>query len=130
MSRTKDCVVIGMALFAMFFGAGNLIFPPQLGVMGGESWLEACLGFFTTDILLSIIAVVAVAKAGGTYQKLGNKLGKVSSLLIGVILMLIIGPLLALPRTGAVAYEMGLKPFFDTDNQLLFTLIYFLLAML
>ena len=104
MKKLKDIVVIGVALFAMFFGAGNLIFPPQLGVMSGDSWLQAILGFFTTDVSLSIMSG-ADLNAGA--------------------IMLIIGPLLALPRTGAVSYEMGILPILPGIPQYIFTLIYF-----
>jgi len=129
MKGRKDCVVIGLALFAMFFGAGNLIFPPRLGLYSGESWIEGILGFFTTDVALSIFAIIAIAKAGGTFSDFGNKVGKTFSLIMGGFLMLTVGPLLAIPRTGAVSYEMGIAPLFGNINQYLFTAIYFSLAL-
>jgi len=125
MKKRRDCLVIGLALFAMFFGAGNLIFPPQLGVLSGENWLQAIAGFFTTDVLLSILAIIAIAKAGGTFTDFGNKVGKKFSLTMGIFLMLTVGPLLALPRTGAVSYELGFTPIFGDINQYAFTFIYF-----
>ncbi|MBN1111767.1 MAG: branched-chain amino acid transport system II carrier protein [Bacteroidales bacterium] len=128
MNRRRDCIVIGMALFAMFFGAGNLIFPPQLGLFSGNSWLEAILGFFTTDVVLSVFAIIAIAKAGGTFSHFGDKVGKGFSLALGIFLMLTVGPLLAIPRTGAVSYEMGFAPIFGGNNQLIFTFVYFALA--
>lgn len=127
--KTRDCIVIGMALFAMFFGAGNLIFPPRLGIYSGENWVEAILGFFTSDVALSIFAVIAIAKAGGTFKDFGNKAGKIFSLALGIFLMLTVGPLLAIPRTGAVSYEMGFAPLFGNVNQLVFTAVYFSAAL-
>jgi LIVCS family branched-chain amino acid:cation transporter len=129
MKKRRDSIVIGMALFAMFFGAGNLIFPPQLGLFSGDSWLEAILGFFTTDVGLSIFAIIAIAKAGGTFSHFGNKVGKGFSLVLGIFLMLTVGPLLAIPRTGAVSYEMGFAPIFGGVNQYVFTFIYFAAAL-
>lgn len=129
MKKSRDCIVIGLALFAMFFGAGNLIFPPQLGLLSGENWIEAILGFFTTDVLLSVLAIVAIAKAGGTFSHFGNKVGKTFSIVLGVFLMLAVGPLLAIPRTGAVSYEMGFAPLFGGVNQYVFTFFYFAAAL-
>lgn len=127
--KNRDCVVIGMALFAMFFGAGNLIFPPRLGLYSGENWVESILGFFTSDVVLSIFAVAAIAKAGGTFKDFGNKVGKIFSLALGIFLMLTVGPLLAIPRTGAVSYEMGIAPLFGNINQVVFTAVYFAAAL-
>jgi len=130
MKKLKDIVVIGLALFAMFFGAGNLIFPPQLGVLSGNSWLQAIMGFFTTDVSLSILAIIAIAKSGGTFNSFASKVGPKFSIIMGIIIMLIIGPLLALPRTGAVSYEMGILPLFPGIPQYIFTLIYFGISLL
>jgi len=125
MRKTKDIILIGVALFAMFFGAGNLIFPPKLGILSGASWIEAICGFFTSDVALSILGFVAVAKSGGTFTSFTRKVGPKFSIVMGIILMLIMGPLLALPRTGAVSFEMGILPIFPAVSQYLFTLIYF-----
>ncbi|WP_372640345.1 branched-chain amino acid transport system II carrier protein [Ancylomarina sp.] len=130
MKQLKDITVIGVALFAMFFGAGNLIFPPQLGVMSGASWMEAIMGFFTTDVSLSILAIVAVAKSGGSFYSFSSKVSPRFSIVMGIILMLILGPLLALPRTGAVSFEMGIIPLFPSIPQYVFTLVYFGMALL
>jgi len=130
MKKLKDIVVIGVALFAMFFGAGNLIFPPQLGVVSGDSWLQAIMGFFTTDVSLSILAIIAIAKSGGTFHSFASKVGPKFSVVMGIIIMLIIGPLLALPRTGAVSYEMGILPLFSGIPQYLFTFLYFGVSLL
>lgn len=130
MKKLKDIVVIGVALFAMFFGAGNLIFPPQLGVMSGNAWLQAIMGFFTTDVSLSILAIIAIAKSGGTFHSFASKVGPKFSIIMGIIIMLIIGPLLALPRTGAVSYEMGILPIFPDIPQYLFTFLYFGVSLL
>ena len=130
MKSYKDCVVIGLALFAMFFGAGNLIFPPQLGVLSGSSWIEACIGFFTTDLGLSVLAIVAIAKVGGSFGDFAGKVGKSFSVVLGTFIMLAVGPLMAIPRTGAVSFEMGVEPIFGGVNQYVFTFIYFLVALL
>jgi len=129
MQKTKDIILIGVALFAMFFGAGNLIFPPKLGLLSASSWMEAICGFFTSDVALSIFAIIAVAKSGGTFNSFAGKVGPRFSIVMGVILMLIIGPLLALPRTGAVSFEMGILPIFPSVSQYIFTFFYFALSL-
>lgn len=60
--RNFDIVVIGFMIFATFFGAGNLIFPPYLGVLSGEEWYIAFAGFLVGDVVLSILAVIASCK--------------------------------------------------------------------
>lgn len=129
MRGIKDVVVIGLALFAMFFGAGNLIFPPKLGVISGDQWWVSALGFFTTDVVLSLLGIIAVAKAGGDFDALAGKVGRRFAYVMGAVIMLSVGPLLAIPRTGAVGYEMGFTPLVPGVDPLIFTALYFGLAL-
>lgn len=78
MSRnSKNIIITGFALFSIFFGAGNLIFPPTLGFMSGDKWLWTTLGFLITCIGLPLMGIVAVALVGGTTEDLTNKVGKI-----------------------------------------------------
>lgn len=124
----KDVLVIGAALFAMFFGAGNLIFPPAIGLAGGDKWLLSFLGFFMTGICLPILGVYAVSKAGGTINDLADKVSPKFSAVLGTIIVLAIGPLLAIPRTGATVYEIGIKPLFSA-NPLVVSVVYFTIVL-
>lgn len=70
----KDIAVIGLALFAMFFGAGNLIFPPYLGTNAGSEWFIGFMCFFIADVGLALVAILSMIKGGdvsiqGDYQK-------------------------------------------------------------
>ena len=65
--------VIGFSLFAMFFGAGNLVIPPYIGLKIGALSGVAFAGFFVSDILLSFLAVVMVASIGLTFNDLGKR---------------------------------------------------------
>lgn len=123
--RGKDILVLGTALFAMFFGAGNLIFPPSLGLLAGKNWIVCGLGFFLTAIGMPLLGIVAVSKAGGTIDHVGNKVHPVFSKIFAIIIILSIGPLLAIPRTGATTYEMGIKPLFPTINPIIASIIFF-----
>ena len=69
-----DIIIIGFALFAIFFGAGNLIFPPYLGVTAGENWGTATLAFLISDPLLSVVAVMVVATLGGSALAVGRRI--------------------------------------------------------
>lgn len=120
----KDVLIIGAALFAMFFGAGNLIFPPAIGVMGADHWVLSLLGFFITGICLPVLGVLVVSKAGGSINDLADKVGVKFSTILGTVIVLAIGPLLAIPRTGATVYEIGIKPMFSV-NPLIVSIVYF-----
>lgn len=127
--KNKEAFVLGAALFSMFFGAGNLIFPPFLGLIAGEKWSLSMLGFFITGIGLPLLGIIASAKAGGSVDDLGRKVSPLFSKFLGITVVLSIGPLLAIPRTGATAYEMGMLPIMPEVSPILFSIIYFGLSL-
>ena len=122
--QMKDTIVISAALFAMFFGAGNLIFPPAIGIEGGSRWLLSLLGFLVTGIGLPVLGVLAVSKAGGTIDNLADVVGRKFSIIFGSTVIMAIGPLLAIPRTGATVYEIGIQPLVAM-HPLVASIIYF-----
>ncbi len=107
----KEVFYTGLALLAMFFGAGNLIFPPVLGQQAGEHLWIAMFGFIVTGVGLPLMGVTAVAKAGGDLEYLANRVHPLFSKVITTIVVLCIGPLLAIPRTAATTYEVAVVPF-------------------
>ncbi len=121
-------VVIGFMLFAMFFGAGNLIFPPQLGVTSGTNYVPAISGFLTTAVLLPMLAVFAVVLSGSGIVDIASRAGKVFGIAFSVAVYLAIGALYAIPRTATVPFESGISQLMGTDSSLalfLFTLAFF-----
>lgn len=107
MNKNKNEVLVsGLALFSMFFGAGNLIFPPTLGLIVGSDFVAATLGFTITAVGIVMLGVVATTKAGGSIEDIGKKLGDRFSLLFGTLILLAIGPGLAIPRTAATTFEV------------------------
>lgn len=124
----KDVIVLGFALFAMFFGAGNLIFPPFLGVISGSNWLIGFGGFILSDVGLALLAVIAAAKCNGEVDKILTRSGKKLSIILGSAIMICLGPLLAIPRTAATTFEMGISPLFDGFSPVLFSIIFFVIA--
>ena len=110
-SFIKENLAVGLLLFALFLGAGNIIFPPLLGQQAGENMAPAMIGFLITGVGLPLLAIVAVAKAGGDLQLLANRAGPIFGIVFTSIVYLAIGPFFAVPRTGSVSYEIGIAPF-------------------
>ncbi|MBC8591623.1 branched-chain amino acid transport system II carrier protein [Wansuia hejianensis] len=124
-SKRNDTLILGAALFSMFFGAGNLIFPPFLGLISGDKWNWSMIGFLLTGIGLPLLGIIASAKAGGNVDKLGKKVSPTFSKFLGITIVLAIGPLLAIPRTGATTFEMGILPILPNANPKIASIIYF-----
>lgn len=125
----NDVIVIGFALFAMFFGAGNLIFPPSLGLMAGNKWVTALIGFLLTGVGMPLLGVLAVSKSGGSIEKFAGKVSPTFAKILGTVVMLAIGPLLAIPRTGATTFEMAVKPIFQNANPIVASIIFFTITL-
>ncbi|MDM5220882.1 branched-chain amino acid transport system II carrier protein [Peribacillus sp. NJ11] len=128
-------VVTGLMLFALFFGAGNLIFPAMLGQSAGTNLWSASLGFIITGVGLPFITILAFGFSGkNDVQSLASRAHPLFGIIFTVVLYLSLGPLFALPRTGSVSYEIGIKPFLSNDvgflPLLVFTIIYFGIACL
>jgi LIVCS family branched-chain amino acid:cation transporter len=123
-------LVIGVMLFALFFGAGNLIFPAQLGQYAGSNLWLAVLGFLITGVGLPFLGVLAMGFSGSrNLQDLATRIHPVYAVIFTALLYLTIGPFFAAPRTGAVAYDIGIAPFIAEDytqlGLLIFTLLFF-----
>jgi LIVCS family branched-chain amino acid:cation transporter len=126
----KDSIVVGFALFAMFFGAGNLIFPTFLGVESGTSWITGFLGFVLADVGLAILSIMAVAKCNGDISEIFGKAGEKLAIVLGAAIMICLGPLLAIPRTAATTYEMGIAPILNGVSPIVFSIIFFIITMI
>lgn len=128
-NKKQDILVVGFALFAMFFGAGNLIFPPTLGLQSGTQVLSSIVGFLLTGVGLPLVGIIAVAKFGGNLEVLGSRVNQSFGIVITIIVTLAIGPFLAIPRTSATTFEMGVLPFFPNMNSIVFSIIYFAIVL-
>ncbi|KAA9245039.1 branched-chain amino acid transport system II carrier protein [Corynebacterium sp. MSK035] len=118
-------VVTALMLFSMFFGAGNLIFPPKLGVDSGTNFGPSITGFLLTGVALPVLAIIAIAISGNNLRDLAFRAGRIFSLGFPVIAYLSIGAFYALPRTGAVSYETGVQPIFGSDSLAVAAAFYF-----
>ena len=111
--RPGTVLFCGLALFSMFFGAGNLIFPPFLGAQAGVHTWPAMAGFALSAVGLPILGVVAVAKSGGL-DALAGRVGRRFAFVFTLLVYLSIGPGLAIPRTASTSFEMAVTPFFPS----------------
>jgi LIVCS family branched-chain amino acid:cation transporter len=122
-----DLLALGFMTFALFVGAGNIIFPPIVGLQAGPGVWIAALGFLITAVGLPVITVVALAKVGGAMDSLSSPIGKAAGVLLATVCYLAVGPLFATPRTATVSFEVGLAPL--TGNTplplFLYSLVYF-----
>ena len=123
--KLLDTIIIGFALFAIFFGAGNLIFPPYLGVTAGGNWGIATIAFLISDPLLSIIAVMVVAALGGSALNVGRRVHPLFASALAAICVLLIGPIFAVPRTGASTHEIFVQSYFPSAPQWITSLVFF-----
>lgn len=126
----SDTIGLGFMTFALFLGAGNLIFPPLIGMLSGEHMIAAMMGFLITAVGLPLLTLLAIAKVNGEMTSL---LPKHIAIALMSVVYIIIGPAFAAPRTGLVAYEIGAVPFLPelTENTLLyFTSAYFLICLI
>ena len=126
-NKMRDSIVVGFALFSMFFGAGNLIFPPSLGNKLGDQYLLGIIGFVLTGVGLPLLAILACSKGNGTFEGITNKIGHKFTLILTTVLFIAIGPLLAIPRTAATTFEISILPLFPTWSPIIVMAVYFLI---
>lgn len=132
---TKRIFLIGFTLFAMFFGAGNLIFPPTVGQLSGSNFNFAILGFVITGVGLPLLGIIGGSFTDGGYSAEAKRVHPLFSLLFIVTICLTIGPFFAIPRTATVSFELDVLPYLinysETDRLpiIIFSGIYFLIVL-
>lgn len=126
----KDIFVIGFMLFSLFFGAGNLIYPPTLGIQAGTSYWAAISGFIITGVGLPVLTVTAIAYIKNDARELADHVHPLFGLIFTSVAYLTIGPFFGIPRAATVAYEMAIQPFTHHSPMILlvFTSIFFTLV--
>ncbi|MCC4261943.1 branched-chain amino acid transport system II carrier protein [Pseudomonas aestusnigri] len=122
-----DVLALGFMTFALFLGAGNVIFPPGAGLAAGENIWPTAFGFLITAVGLPLLTLIALARVGGGLAQLTGPLGRVAGVLLSVLVYLAIGPLFATPRTAVVSYQIGVVPFVQDGWQALlgYSIVYF-----
>ena len=125
---------VAIMLFGLFFGAGNLIFPPLLGKQAGGATFQSLLFFGITAVVFPILGVVAVAKTKGL-SNLASKVDKYFAIVFTTMIYMAIGPGLGIPRAGSLPFEMAVAPFLPENvslnlSRLVYTFVFFLVAYL
>ena len=125
----NEFMSISLLLFAMLFGSGNLIFPPMLGNQAGTSTLNALIGFAITAVVFPVLGILAISKTNGV-ENLGNRVGSLFAVAYPTIVFLAIGPGIAIPRNGSLAFEMSVAPYLSGGSnlvmaRLIYTLLFF-----
>lgn len=128
----KDLILVSLMLFSLFFGAGNLIFPPFLGQSAGSATWIAMAGFFITAVGFPVLGVIAVAKSEGLYS-LAKRVHPIFASVFTVLIYLSIGPGLGIPRAGSLPFEMAVAPYLPEGVSVkvalfLFTLVFFAIS--
>jgi len=108
----------GFAVFAMFFGAGNLVFPLLAGKTATSSFLLAFSGLCLTGILVPFLGLVGILLYNGCYQEFFRRFGKTPAFILIFFMLLLLGPFGVLPRCITVAYGSlaVLEPTFSLTN--------------
>lgn len=115
MNRTKQIFILGFAIFASFFGAGNLILPPMLGFNAGPDWWLVAMGFLISATVIPLLALLGHARLQGTMIDFGKKVSERFGIIFSVCVYLI-AIVLACPRTAAVTHEMAIQPYFEFSS--------------
>ncbi len=111
-NKNHSFIPIGLMLFALFFGAGNLIFPASMGQSAGSNVWWALLGFCLTGVGLPLLAVIAIGYSGKmALMHVASRVHPYYALFYTVVCYMSIGPCFAVPRTGTVSYEIAIRPF-------------------
>ena len=113
----KETWVTGFALFAMFFGAGNLIFPPYLGMESGSLWPVGLTFFVLIDVVMACLGIYALNAAGGGEVAFARTIGKIPANILNTAAIVCTGILIAMPRTAATTYEMAIVPSFGRSSR-------------
>lgn len=129
----RNMLAVCFMLFSLFFGAGNLIFPPFLGQNAGDQAIWAMLGFLATAVILPVLGVIVVARFDGLDQ-LAKNVGNRFALIFTVLIYLSIGPGLGIPRAASVPFEMAVVPYLPKGantafGMFLYSLIFFAIAL-
>ena len=124
--KTKDIMPVGLTMFAIFFGAGNLIFPPYLGRETGAEWFIGFFFFFLVDVGVSMLSIFSTIRSGD-YSMTGipSRLGKKGATIVAILIATCLAPCLCVPRTAATTFEMGWAQMFPNLSIWIFSFVYF-----
>ncbi len=125
-----DMIIVGFTIFAIFFGAGNLIFPPYLGMLSGRSWFLGFLCFIIADAGLAMTTVMLMLRQDGSVYAIFGRMGKKRADLLTAVGMIVVGPIICIPRTAATTFEMAAVPLVPKLPAFVFSIFFFVIVYL
>jgi LIVCS family branched-chain amino acid:cation transporter len=125
--KKRDVVALAFMTFALFVGAGNIIFPPALALTAGNQVWSSAAGFLLTGVGMPVLTIIVMARVGGSLHSLAWPLGKVASRILASVCYLCVGPFFATPRTATVSFDMGVSSYVGNSSAALaiYSVIYF-----
>ena len=124
----KKGIIVGFALFSTFFGAGNLIFPPEIGFVSGTAWISGSFGLFCSGILLPVVAVIAVNNSGGNIKNVLNPVASWFYDVFYLVMILMLAMTSTMPKLAATTHEMGVRALTDKVPMPLTIFIFFVIV--
>lgn len=104
-TRKSTTIATGLAIFSMFFGAGNVVFPLALGQVAQDQNFFAILGMLLTAVCVPLAGLMAMTLFNGDYKSFFGRIGRVPGFLVAAGIMGLIGPFGAMPRCIALSYS-------------------------
>jgi branched-chain amino acid:cation transporter, LIVCS family len=127
MQQRKHLFIYGFAIFAMFFGSGNLVFPLQIGQISGENWLIGFFGLFLTGIILPFLGLFVIKLHRGSYDSFFSEAGGLAKIILPLFTLSLLGAFGVVPRCITVAYG-GISQIYPEIPLTLFSLIFCVLS--
>ncbi len=131
-AKFKQIFLLSCIMFAIFFGAGNLVFPPMLGYESGNNFPKTIIGFLIMDVGLTTLSTVVLASIEGKAEIVTDKISKKFTFFYVSLIYILIGPAFIVPRTAVISYDLSVSPFLSNNNHyllLIFSIVYFALTL-
>lgn len=125
--KKSDILALSFMTFALFVGAGNIIFPPALALAAGDLVWSSTVGFLLTGVGMPVLTIIVMARIGGSMDELARPLGKIASRILVTVCYLCVGPFFATPRTATVSFDMGMSSYIGSSliALMVYSFIYF-----
>lgn len=121
-TEKNNTISTGLAMFSMFFGAGNVVFPLALGQYAQDKNLFAILGLLISAVGVPFIGLISMTLFNGDYKEFFGRLGKIPGFLLAAAIMCLIGPFGAIPRCITLSYST-VKIFLPETSLMTFSFI-------